>query len=320
MSAYGVHSTRYGDLSDDQLYSMYRGASYSRLNEDEKLELLQETVNRDAAERGEIGEPEVRFADLPVNESGNAADGVINVNYDMAVRGVQTFEYNGRVIQHPVSDYNIQSLNTVLHENTHCFQDQVTDGTITMDDAQLANEYRANTFTASLVRQSGAYHLGSQYLTGETPNGHYLYYFQPTERDAYLYAEEKTAAILSVLSEKYGTENSFAAYESSVAVNGFQAKEEEAIQVFQNPDFVRDLSQTLQNHYFETDVPVDARTEEAVKAEMIAAYTELQQDIRNTQESMDADAEPEGIDSAGPGCDASGGDGSGVEYDGGIDL
>lgn len=47
-------------------------------------------------EKGEIGAPEVRFAELPVNESGNAADGVIQVNRDMAVSGVQTFEYKGR--------------------------------------------------------------------------------------------------------------------------------------------------------------------------------------------------------------------------------
>ena len=31
-------------------------------------------------EKGEIGAPEVRFAELPVNESGNAADGVIRWN------------------------------------------------------------------------------------------------------------------------------------------------------------------------------------------------------------------------------------------------
>lgn len=124
MSAYGVYPTRYGSLNDEQLYSMFREATYSKLGEYEKLDLLQETVNRDAFEKGEIGAPEVRFADLPVNESGNAADGVINVNRNMAVNGVQSFEYNEQTIQHPVGAYNVESLNTVLHENIHCFQDQ----------------------------------------------------------------------------------------------------------------------------------------------------------------------------------------------------
>lgn len=279
MGAYGVHPTRYGNLSNDQLYAMFRESTYSKLGESEKLELLQETVNRDALEKGEVGAPEVRFADLPANESGNAANGVINVNRDMAVNGMQSFEYNGQTIQHSISDYNVQSLNTVLHENTHCFQDQIIDGTITIEDAQKTAEYQANSFTSSAVLQDGRYQLGSQYLIGETPNGYYCYYFQSTERDAFLGAEERTAAILSGLTEKYGTEPSFEAYAKSVESTGYHATEREAIERFQNPNFVRDLNQTLQNQYFGTNVPVDKNTEAAVKAEMVATHKSLQQQI-----------------------------------------
>ena len=279
MGAYGVHPTRYGNLSDDQLYAMFRESTYSKLEESEKLDLLQETVNRDALEKGEIGVPEVRFADLPTNESGNAANGVINVNRDMAVNGTQSFEYNGQTIQHSISGYNIQSLNTVLHENIHCFQDQIIDGTITIEDAQKTAEYQANSFTSSAVLQDGRYQLGSQYLIGETANGYYCYYFQSTERDAFLSAEERTAAILRGLTEKYGTEPSFEAYAKSVELTGYHATEREAIERFQNPNFERDLNQTLQNQYFGTNVPVDKNTEAAVKAEMIATHKSLQQQI-----------------------------------------
>ena len=279
MGAYGVHPTRYGNLSNDQLYAMFRESTYSKLGESEKLELLQETVNRDALEKGEVGAPEVRFADLPANESGNAANGVINVNRNMAVNGTQSFEYNGQTIQHSISDYNVQSLNTVLHENTHCFQDQIIDGTITIEDAQKTAEYQANSFTSSAVLQDGRYQLGSQYLIGETANGYYCYYFQSTERDAFLGAEERTAAILRGLTEKYGTEPSFEAYAKSVESTGYHATEREAIERFQNPNFVRDLNQTLQNQYFGTNVPVDKNTEAAVKAEMIATRKSLQQQI-----------------------------------------
>lgn len=282
MGAYGVHPTRYGNLSNDQLYAMFRESTYSKLGESEKLELLQETVNRDALEKGEVGAPEVRFADLPANESGNAANGVINVNRDMAVNGMQSFEYNGQTIQHLISDYNVQSLNTVLHENIHCFQDQIIDGTITIEDAQKTAEYQANSFTSSVVLQDGRYQLGSQYLTGETANGYYCYYFQSTERDAFLGAEERTAAILSGLTEKYGTEPSFEAYVKSVESTGYHATEREAIERFQNPNFERDLNQTLQNQYFGTNVPVDKNTEAAVKAEMVATHKSLQQQITQT--------------------------------------
>ena len=140
---YGVHSTRYTRLSDEQLYSMYRETAYSQLKEEEKLELIQETVNRDAMERGEIGSPEVRFIDLPVNESGNSIDGVININRDMAVYGVQNYEYKGHVIHHNIDDYNIQTLNTAIHENIHCFQAQIIDGTIDTDDMKMRSEYQA---------------------------------------------------------------------------------------------------------------------------------------------------------------------------------
>lgn len=282
MSAYGVHPTRYGSLSNEQLYSMFRESTYSKLGESEKLDLLQETVNRDAFEKGEIGVPEVRFADLPVNESGNAANGVIHVNRDMAVNGVQSFEYNGQTVQHPISAYNVESLNTVFHENTHCFQNQVIDGTITIEDAQKTAEYQANSFTISAVLQDGKYQFGSQYLTGETANGYYCYYFQSTERDAFLGAEKKTAVILNGLTEKYGTEPSFEAYAKSVEATGYQATERVAIERFQNLNFERDLNQILQNQYFGTNVQVDKNTETAVKAEMIATYKSLQQQITQT--------------------------------------
>lgn len=282
MSAYGVHPTRYGNLSNEQLYSMFRESSYSKLDESEKLDLLQETVNRDALERGEIGAPEVRFADLPANESGNASNGIINVNRDLAVNGVQSIEYNGQTIQHSVRAYNIESLNTVLHENIHCFQDQIIDGTINIEDAQKSAEYQSNSFTTSVVLQDGKYQPGSQYLTGETANGYYCYYFQATERDAFLGAEEKTNAILNNIIEKYGTELSFEVYAKSVEITGYHATEQAAIERFQNLNFERDLNQTLMNQYFGMNEPVDPEVENAVKAEMIAAYQSLYQQITQT--------------------------------------
>lgn len=282
MSVYGVHPTRYGNLNNEQLYSMFRESSYSKLDESEKLDLLQETVNRDALERGEIGAPEVRFADLPANESGNASNGVINVNRDMAVNGVQSIEYDGQTIQHPVGAYNIETLNTVLHENIHCFQEQVIDGTINIEDIQKSAEYQSNGFTTSAVLQDGKYQLGSQYLTGETANGYYCYYFQSTERDAFLGAEEKTDTILNNIIEKCGTEPSFEAYKKSVEITGYHATERAAIERFQNLNFERDLNQILMNQYFGMNVPVAPNIENAVKAEMIATYQGLHQQIAQT--------------------------------------
>lgn len=293
--SYGVHSTRYTNLSNEELYSMYRESAYSQLREEEKLDLVQETVNRDAVERGEIGSPEVRFIDLPVNESGNTADGVININRDMAVFGIQSCEYKGRVINHNIEDYNIQTLNTAIHENTHCIQSQIVDGIIDTDDLQMKSEYEANDFTCSPVCLYGNTQLGCHYLVGESPMGYYLYYFQPTERDAYLRAEEKTGEILNYITAKYGNEHSFEQYNKSVETTGYQVREQEAIQLFNNPNFKNDLSQVLQNQYFKTDKLVDQRTEAMVKAEMIVSYNSLIQEISMNMEEKNMSFDPKPV-------------------------
>lgn len=279
MSDYGTHPTRYGNLDDDLLYSLYRESVYNTLNEDEKLDLLQETVNRDALERGEVGTPLVQFADLPSDKAGIAANGVIQINYDMAVSGVQMTKYNEQLISHPIDDYNIQALNTAIHENVHCFQDQVIDGTVSIKNDHLTAEYRANDCTLNVLWQNGHLQIGSQYLTGETPGGYYMYYFQATERDAHLTAEKKTDAILQRITVKYGSEPSFQAYERSVEAEGYQATEQEAVRLFQNENFVKDLNQTLQNYYYGTGIPVDAEMESAVKTEMIESYRHMQEQL-----------------------------------------
>lgn len=279
MSDYGTHPTRYTNLNDDVLYSMYRESVYNTLNEDEKLDLLQETVNRDALERGEVGTPLVQFADLPSDEAGNAANGVIQINYDMAVNGVQMTKYDEWVISYSIDDYNIQALNTAIHENVHCFQNQVIDGTISIKDKHITAEYRANDFTQNILWQNGHLQIGSQYLTGETPGGYYMYYFQAKERDAHLTAEKKTGAILQRITAQYGSEPSFQAYERSIEAKGYQATEQEAVRLFQNENFVEDLNQTLQNYYYGTSIPVDAATESAVKTEMIESYRHMQEQL-----------------------------------------
>ena len=58
---YGSHPTIYGNLSDGQLYQMYRSEIWKGLNEDNRQQLLQETVNRSALEHGEIGACKVVF-------------------------------------------------------------------------------------------------------------------------------------------------------------------------------------------------------------------------------------------------------------------
>ena len=151
MGNYWTHPTRYGNLSNDELYAMYRSSVYSRLDEAEKLDLLQETVNRDAIERGELGAPKVEFDMLSAGVSGEAKDGAIRIDYNMAVRGIQSMEYEGRTVTYARDDHNIQALNTALHENAHCFQDQVIDGTITIPDIRRWSRKLWNFLTIQIL-------------------------------------------------------------------------------------------------------------------------------------------------------------------------
>lgn len=282
MSDYGYHPTQYGSLPNNALYSMYRESTFACLSESEKLGLLQETVNRDSWERGMKGSPRVSFADLPPNVGGQASNGVIEVNRDMAVNRCFSFKYNGQTVSRPLTDANLQALNTSIHENIHCWQDQINDGTIVCNDVDLAAQYHSNDFTTSAVLSDNGYKPGSQYLTGETPAGYYMYYFQSTERDAFRGAEEKTNTIIQSLEEEYGSEKSFAEYSNSIKNTGYAATEKRAAELFQNPSFEKDLNQTLSNHYYGTSIPVDSNTENAVKAEMIVSYQSL-----TAQESVD---------------------------------
>lgn len=84
-------------------------------------------------------------------------------------------------------------------------------------------------------------------------------------------------------------ESSFAAYAKSVEAAGYQVREQEAIQLFQNADFVKDLNQILQNQYFGTNKPVNPATEKAVKAEMVETMRAMNQISKSNMEDIKED-------------------------------
>ena len=88
-NGYGEHPTMYGSLTDAQLYGMYRQSVWSGMGEHERQQLLQESVNRAAQERGEHGACEVRFADLDDGVSGEQRGSLILVNREMFVNDRQ---------------------------------------------------------------------------------------------------------------------------------------------------------------------------------------------------------------------------------------
>lgn len=286
---YGSHPTIYAGLSDKELYSMCRKETWSHLDEGQRQQFLQETANRFCAESGMIGSCKLVFSDeLKANESGLQDGAMIYLNRSHFVDEVAVKNYHGREVSYKLDDANMRALTTVFHECTHGWQNQIIDGTISCSNEERVREYKANDFTVSAVKDSnGMIKPGSQYLSGELQGeaGYYLYYLQSTERDAFRLSEARTEYIMNYLTEKYGDEPSFQAYRKELAANGYQANVEQAKRLFQNENIEKDINRTLMNMHYGTNIPVDPRTEQLVKAEMMLSYNSIYQNHLSEEET-----------------------------------
>lgn len=276
-AGYGSHPTLYGSLGDLELYSLYRGESWSNLDEFHRQQLLQETVNRAARENGEKGSCRVVFVDMEPRVAGKQSGDTICLNRGMYVFDRRNVTYKGQEFTVPFPASNLHALTTVLHEDIHAFQAQIINGEIETPDLALKQEYTANNFTViPLSREGGTVKYGSTYLTGsDSRAGYYLYYFQSTERDAYRFSETKTASIMEVLAEKYGDEPSFVAYRAELQENGYQATLAQAQELFGHPSPEKEISQALMNAYYGGSTPVAPWIETIVREEMVVSYEAL---------------------------------------------
>ena len=160
MGAYGNYPTGYQALSDQELFRLYRKEEWSGLSEKQKLDLYQETVNRHAASLGEMGAPRVCVTQMKSTIIGSHSNGVIKLNYDIVIRGMQTEHIAGQDFTYKRDDAGMQAMATCFHENFHAWQDQCLDGTITCSNPKLLQQYKANDFDISTVKASdGTYKI-----------------------------------------------------------------------------------------------------------------------------------------------------------------
>lgn len=272
---FSSYPTRYGGLSDHELYSLYREAAFRGLNDAEKLDLLQETVNRDCVSKGMVGSPIVQWAQLPVNTAAEAApNGIISVNQQRVCSGTVTLQdASGNTISRDIPAFNIDTLNSVLHENVHELQFQMLNGSVAAANLDEFKALAANDFTFSLVLNSdGTLRDGSQYLCS---GNFYTYYFQFSEAQAFEMAEKETLSIVQELIDSFGQEPSFQTYFQSVLASGYAAQEATAAALYNNQNFAAEVNQVLMNQYYGTQVPVDPAIEAVVKNDMIASYAAL---------------------------------------------
>ena len=281
---YGTRTTIYKPLSNKELFGMYRGSVWNGLKENNRQQLLQETVNRVANTMGEKGACEVRFADLPTGVYGQHFGSVIELNRQHFVHDLRgEIVYGGRKIKQKLLCSNYLALETVLHENIHAWQNQCINGTISYSNKALIDEYRANSFTRSIVAsKKGVKQWDSHYLNGETPYyGYYLYYLQSTERDAHKYSESSAMRIMEQNLKQFGSDATADDYKKEVEVNGYEATLSKAKNRFGKENIEQDINNVLKNQYYGASNKVDPTVERIVKNEMTKSYDYQHGDAHN---------------------------------------
>lgn len=275
MGVYGNYPTQFQNISNQQLFNLYRYENWICLKEAEKLDLYQETVNRHAAALGEQGAPRVQLEDMDPFIAGSHADGIISLNKSVVIDGLQAANIDDLLIQYEGGDANMQAMMTCFHENYHAWQDQCLDGTIPCSNQDLMKQYQANDFDLSVVRDiDGTIKIGSQYISTARDEDYFLYYLQSTERDAHRKSEMLTMHVMEKLEQTYGTEDSFQAFREEMEMNGYDTTLARAKEFYMNPDIEKDINRTLMNSYYGENFQVDPLTEAAVEKAMIRSYEE----------------------------------------------
>ncbi len=255
--------TMYKNLSDSQLRSMYDESVWFNLGENERLDLLQETVNREAIANGGQYSCKVVFDDLEPGTAGEQRGNTIYMNRTMFVEDMTFAKYDGRVMMMPLNDANLRAYEVVQHEHQHVKQDMISYGVVEAD-AETRAVFMANNFTISDVNGQE----GLQYMIGES--GYEFYYLNPTELDAYKTSQEKTMQLAAELDKNAGAVKlSSQIYREQLAETGYEARLEQFRERFGNENIDMEVRNVLVNKFYGTNIPTDKTVEAMVSREMI---------------------------------------------------
>ena len=266
--------TIYSDLSDNDLRSMYDESVWFCLDEGQRHDLLQETANREAIANGNSYSCEVVFANLDHQTAGSQCGNTIFLNREMFVNDKISVEYDGKTISYSLFDSNFQCYNTLLHESRHVYQESIING-VTKADSTTKEMFEANDFTVSNVNGE----KGSQYLLGEIDYS--LYMLQPTESDAFQFAESKTNMLVNELNAQYGEKASNATYMDKMTRESYAVKLEQYRDLYNNQNVDKEVANVLMNKYHNLDIPVDKNIETIVHREMV-----LSQEVIDNENKM----------------------------------
>lgn len=260
--------TLFSHLDDVSLRSMYDEYVWFGLNENQRRDLLQETVNREAIANGNKYACTVVFSDMDCGTYGEQRGNVILMNRDIFVNDCMTEVYNGQTITYKLNDSNFLAYETVMHEHQHVLQDAITYGIVDAD-LQTKALFETNCFTTSDINGS----RGSQYMLGKLDFS--LYMLNPTEADAFRVSQSKANALVNEFNALYGEKQSNIAYTNRMKSEAFDVKIEQYKALYNNPNIEKEVANVLMNAHYQTNIPVDANIETIVHREMILSQNEI---------------------------------------------
>lgn len=258
----------YSSMSDTELYGCFERNNWVNTEESQRLALLQEVADRQAAADGNTYKITVHFDDMASHTSGYQSGTHIYLNRDMYVHDINKGIYNGREITYYSTDSNWNALETVLHESRHVHQDMVAKGTVNASPEEV-ERCASNGFTVSDVDGQ----RGCQYMKGET--SYNLYFLNPTELDSFKTSQDKVRSVIAEQKSLGMTDASADEYLSALDKKGYEVTLNDCRNEYQCYDVDKQVEQVLKNEYYNTNVPVDSNIEQAVKNEMIVTQQHL---------------------------------------------
>ena len=271
------YQTLYSNHSDNAFRALYHQSNWNSLSETQKVNLLQETANRAAFEKG-IEPCKVSLESMSGNTMGYQEGKSIVLNAELVNNSTLTCRYGENNITFQVPDSNYRCFETVYHENEHSFQDAVVDGRVDAAKQEKA-VYEANDFSVTEINGERA----CQYMNAQSYDAYYL---NPVELKAWQEGEQKAMELVSEHSAKFGEDNAISSYARHIAKDGYNAK----IAMLQDKygeDIVQQTENVLLNAKNGTNIPVNKDVESFIHNEMI----ETQKSIDNANHTENTNTE-----------------------------
>ena len=268
------YPTFYSNYSDSSLRALYYQNSWNSLSETQKVNLLQETANRAAIEKG-IEPCKVSLEAMSGAVMGYHEGNSIVLNSEMVKNSTLTYQYGDKNITLPVEDAAYKAYESIVHESTHSFQ-----AAIALDQAKAsAHETavcKANDFSISNVNGERA----CQYMDGKT--SYDFYYLNPTELSARSEGEARATALAQEHAAQFGESTATKAYAEHISNDGYEAKIAE-LKAKYGENVVKDTENVLLNAKYSTNLPVSNKNlESMIHTEMIETQKSL--DLNNNKE------------------------------------